>query len=194
MHARTRTHVHARTYQIPDISRVVLHEPSRSFHVFEVISTPPSRVVGNDICSSQEFQTGLSSSFFADRSARRRDEEREEERNRDRKLNLALSRTAILKRKKEKKDDETPRLQQSHSLVFPIDRINCYDRYQHIRNTKNSLRLVATSCHSRIDTLGYVSFPLEEKALLFFSNLRIDTGVHLLYRKQIFVMFLYYYT
>lgn len=56
-----------------------------------------------------------------------------------------------------------PHRQQPHSLVFSIDRINCYDRYQHIRNIKTPV-VVATS-YSRIDTLGYVSFPLQEKRL-----------------------------
>lgn len=92
--------MHARTYQIPDISRIVLYEPS-SFHVFEVISTPPSRVVGNDICSSQEFQTALSSSF-ADRSSRKRDEENVKEREEQEIESRFISNDDIEKKKKKK--------------------------------------------------------------------------------------------
>lgn len=40
---------------------------------------------------------------------------------------------------KERKKNDILRLQPPHSLVFNVDRINCYDRYQHIRNIQNSL-------------------------------------------------------
>lgn len=56
-----------------------------------------------------------------------------------------ISNGDIEKKKKKRWRDSAPR-QQPHSLVFSVDRINCYDRYQHIRNTKTLVVVVATSC------------------------------------------------
>lgn len=139
--------------------------------MFQVISTPPSRVVGSDICSSQEFQTALSSSF-ADRSSRRRDEKNAKEREEQRQEieSRFISNGDIEKEREKKKEMRLPHRQQPHSFVFSIDRINCYDRYQHIRNikTRSGCHLL---CYSRIDTLGYVSFQeflFERKGSLIF--------------------------
>lgn len=152
------------TYEISDISRVVhsLSVNPRNLSACSKLSQlhPLSSIRRRGrryICSSQEFQTASSRSRIVC-ARKREDEERtgEKEReaakeDRDRKLNLALSRTAILKRRK-KKDDETSRREQPHALslfVFSVDRINCYDRYQHISDTRTPLVVVAAATFRR---------------------------------------------
>lgn len=130
--------------------------------LFEVISTPPSRVVGDDICSSQEFRTTRFQSF-ADRSARRREQvkgkERETEKKERQKQEIE-SRFIWNDDIEKKKDDETPRREQPRSpSVFSTDRINCYDRYQHIRQELPWSLPLASCCCSLIDTLKLHFFP-----------------------------------
>lgn len=126
--------------------------------LFEVISTPPSRIVGDDICSSQEFQTTRFQSF-ADRSARRRGE-RERKRNREKRetetgnwISLYLERRYW---KEKRWRDPAPRatalslrvLHRPNKLLRPIS----------TQELPWSLPL-ASCCCSLIDTLKLHFFP-----------------------------------
>lgn len=146
------------TYEISDISRAVhsLSVNPRNLSACSKLSQlhPLSSIRRGGrryICSSQEFQTASSRSRIVC-ARKREDEERtgEKEReaakeDRDRKLNLALSRTAILKRRKKKMTRPRAESNALSLFVFSVDRINCYDRYQHISDTRTLLVIVAAA-------------------------------------------------